>query len=375
LRPPEQTICAASGREPLLDALSWIAEDHPLNAGTDLHELLQALATIPETTSELTVALRRVAREVAKSRLDTATVLFSFDNVTPPAAFRRALDALAWKSPTGTLTGLTADSVLAAQRACTGTIQALCAMAGISIRDLRDRVSVTLPADPRGAWNREQVSAAFEVVDGIVRGTEATDLEGALPARPLELFFQAKGGPVTGSDAWDAVEQMRRGGTPFELLLAQREAGGAWLAHRNSTSQMLSTALAEQLCSLMGKTGVSYRRASSVGGHVTPSDIRHMVGGGGQVGIVVLGADSHPVAAVTFSVARDGGTASKNASRLINAGGVRVPTFLVVAGPGWADRNETADLAVAFNGRVFADHDLNRLVADLTLLANGDGPV
>jgi hypothetical protein len=86
------------------------------------------------------------------------------------------------------------------------------------------------------------------------------------------------------------------------------------------------------------------------------------------MGLIALDSDEHAGYGVLFSTARDSGTASKNASRLRamkRADGL--PIAVVVAGPGWAARNETAALAASFGGRLYSERSLDELANDIAL--------
>lgn len=169
--------------------------------------------------------------------------------------------------------GLTAEVVAQAQRANPYVMETLCAVAGLTYRDLRERVRVELPQHPRGTWSNAQISAAFAVIDEIVCGTAMTGLKGSRPAQPAELVFNDFG-PTFDGRGWERIEWFRRGGVPYEVLLTQRVVGGAWLAHQNSTSGLLSEALAGRLCELLDERSIEHRRSTSVGGSVGPEAIR-----------------------------------------------------------------------------------------------------
>lgn len=365
---PASVVLAATGRKTLEEAIAWIAEGHPLDPEGERRAVLQAVIALDHKSPYAEQAIRRLARELSRSNLDTASILFAVDTITSPAHYRSALDTLAWKNRKNghvSLVGLTSETAASAQRENPYVMETLCAIAGLTYRDLRERVDVELPNHPRGTWSKQQVTAAFAVIDAIIRGETATDLNGTRPAQPVEILF-AEAEKSFGDHEWKLVERYRRGGIPYEFMLTQRVVGGAWLAHRNSTSGRLSDALADRLCELLDERSIRYLRSTGVGGNVRPADIRRRVGGGGQIGLVALKADGTPAAAVAFSVARDGGTASKNASRLQTMSAVKVPVSLVLAGAGWAERNETAQLAITFGGRIYADHDLDRLAEDIS---------
>jgi hypothetical protein len=111
-----QLVLRATKQPDLRGALQWIAEGHPLQAGTGSHELLRAVADVSAPADLKQAAARRLTRQVADSELDTAAVIFELQTIVPPLAFRNALDLLAWKSPEHDLTRIDANAVAAAQR-------------------------------------------------------------------------------------------------------------------------------------------------------------------------------------------------------------------------------------------------------------------
>lgn len=355
-------LLRATRRATIDDALTWIGDDHTLERDTDLHRLLRAVVSSGKGRPEQTRALRQLARVVAASELDSAAVLFGADGIVPASHFRNTLAELASVCPTKTLAGITAGAVLAAQRSDPFTIEALCAVAGLSYKELTERVA-ELPANAAGPFGPSQVRRAFQAIDAVVRGATATDWPGAVAARPVELMPRVG----LGRDGWDAVEALRVGGVPYDVLLAQRAAGGSWLAHRNRTSAKLGLLLADRLCQELRARGLDFRRSNSVGGEVMSSAICKLTGCDRQLGLVVLHPKLDvPAFGVIFSSARDGGTASKNAGRLRTmkrAPGLRIA--VVVAGPGWAARNETADLALAFGGYLYSERSISELANDI----------
>ncbi len=358
-----RVLLQATGCATIEEALSWLADDHPIEQGTDLHRLLRAVVLHGLDDPEGERALRRLARLVATSDLDSGTVLFDEDAIVPAARFRAALELLASRSPGGSLGSVTASAVIAAQRADPFTMEALCAVAGVSYKELAERVG-DLPGSAAGPFGPSQIRRAFAVFEAIVRGDVTTDVPGAVPTRPIELM---PGKGVEGG-GWGAVEAFRTAGVPYEILLSQRAAGGAWLAHRNRTSSKLAPLLADRLCREFATRGISYLRSSSIGGTTTPREIVSVSGCDRQMGLIALDSDEHAGYGVLFSTARDSGTASKNASRLRamkRADGL--PIAVVVAGPGWAARNETAALAASFGGRLYSERSLDELANDIAL--------
>ncbi len=348
-------VQAATGQPSIEDALAWIAEGHPLKPEVGLQDLLQAVVGIDGGRENHQAALRRVARAATESDLDTASAIYNPDLLEPLRGYKSVLDLLARKSPTRTLCGLTPEAVGAAQHEDPLTMEVLCAMAGLSFRDLKERVGDELPNRSTGRWRAGAIAAAFAVVDGIVRGTEKVEsAEGAIPLRPIELFLNNE-----SASGWAQIEEMRSSGVPYEWLLAQRTVGSAWGSHRNRTSSKMLEVVASRLCSELDQLGVRYRWSKSVGGDIRPAEVRRLAGGGSHIGVVALARAGKPIFGVAFSIARDGGTARKNAGRLqAMVARTHVPVALVVAGPGWSLRNETADMAAAFAGRVYSDRTI-----------------
>lgn len=363
---PAEVLVMATRCQDVGDAVAWLAEGRLLQPDVSRQQAIAALATLDDGVPGRDDALRRLVRSVATSDLDTAAVLFGLDGITRPDVYRRALDELARQSPTKTLDGMTPFSVLHAQQANPHAMVTLCALASLSYRDAQDRVSANLPGAPDGEWTLETVRAILDLVDAVIDGDGAVDVDlpGAAAMRPIEHMFVSKDAP----QGWERIESFRSEGVPLEMLLAQREVGGSWVTHRSSTSTVPARALADRLCQELDGRGLLYVRARSVGGEVSSSEISTLVGGSRSVGLVVLGPDSSPRAAIAFSVARDGGTARKNAGRLKDLAATSVPVAFVLAGPGWKDRNETAELARAFGGGLYTDQDLDTLAKDLANL-------
>jgi hypothetical protein len=355
----EAVVVDATGRDALADALDWIARGARLRQETDLHLLLMAICVLAQDQG-VEPALRRLTRKLAVSDVDTAAVLLRPDQIPHPAAYEQAMRDIALHCPEGSLAKATASALLAAQRQNPLAVEALCLGAGLSYGELQTRVD-GLPSDPSKGWQPSQIRAAFDVLDKVIRGSTDTEFPGAVPARPLELL---KGGAI-GDRAWMQLERQLNEGVPYGVLLAQRAAGGTWLAHRNRTSSKVAASLADQLCHQLEERSIPFARSAAVGGDVAPSAIQRLTKSDKQIGIVVLDGQ-HAVYAVIISVQRDSGSASKAARKLI---GMRrpadLPTAILVAGPGWAARNETAELAVAFKGRLFSDSHLSRLVEDI----------
>ncbi|MFL5350687.1 MAG: hypothetical protein ACJ8AT_38440 [Hyalangium sp.] len=363
---PEEVLRQATSRGDAQDAVGWIADGHPLVAGHAPQEVLRALLSLDPPPPRCDNAIARLAREVATSSLDTAQILFGLDQLPSPSSWRATLDVLARKAPGGNLGNLEPNSVLAAQREAPMTIEVLCAIAGLSWRDLKDRLGKDIPAKPSSRWTLAQISLAWEVINTIIRGQEQTDIPGAGPARPIELLDEP---------GWERVEKLRREGVPYELLLLQRQVGSAWLVHRNATSNLVLSSLAARICSALKACGLEYRLSTRLGGDIRPIEVKRLAGGAGEIGLVVLDGQKQPRYAIAVSVARDGGTARKNIGRLRRAPTqTQLPCAILVAGPGWKDRNETTELIQAFQGRLYNDSSITALVDDIQATLGGKAP-
>jgi len=359
------TVLRATGRPTVAEAMSWIANSLSLTSDVDIHRLLRALATLNPSEPDGPKALQVVARRATQSNVDTAAVLFKPEFIIPARRFRDALDLLSKHSPEKRLININASAVIAAQRENTFVIQGLCAIAGLSYGDLTERVP-GLPNDPSGPWTPTQVRTAFGLIDEIVSGRVMTPVPDTIPTGPIDLMPAVVGPrPAAG---WEAVELQATRGVPYEVLLAQRAAGGTWLAHRNLTSRLLNHRIADQLCQALDAEGLDYRRSVLVGGSCGPRLMQQLAQSDKQVGVVVLDRRGRALYAIVFASARDSGTASKSAARLRTMKRSRlIPLAIVLAGPGWAARNETADLALAFDGRLFSDAGIDALVKDVRM--------
>lgn len=359
-----RTLLAATGRADVVDALHWIGEERPLRAGTPLAQLLTAVVSAADfklAGSEL--ALRITVRSVLRSSLDTSAELVLTENVIPPYRYEAALGKVAARTPTGTLADITHAAVWAAQAEDPLVIEALGLVAGLSWRDLQDRSAArgtVLPSQPSSDWNRSQVMSAFGIVDDIVCGRVESQLSGAVAARPVELL-------VGSTLGWAAVEAMRVDGVSYGTLLAQRDVGSAWSAHRNRTNTELSRSMVRRVLSALNESRVGYW--STEGNEpVSKNYLANKAGVSGrppgQLSVVTRRSDGSAGYAVLIAVARDGGTARKTAATLLQVPTkVSVPCVLVLFGTGWADRTESDDLIRAYGGRLYTENTLTHLAA------------
>lgn len=373
----EALLLRVTGRAQIVDALEWLAEGRALASPQPTHVLLEALTELAGDGSQSRRAdlagraLRAYARPALRSQLDPSVELLLVDTITSPSSYRAALNEVARHTTSGTLRDITVAALRAGQQIDPHVMETLCAVAGLTYRDLKDRVGQTkLPGDPQGTWTQAQAEAAFKVIDAIVRGTVSASSPAATAARPVELLMGRKNGP----SGWAAVEELRSQGVPYELLLTQRVVGSAWGAHRNATAGKVQDSVATKLAALLEAREVPHRRLRRDGASRALLDELGLSGDGetdaaeggraGQVAFLVGAADEWSLA-ITVSVARDGGTANKSVGKLLGLPSLlSVPVAAVLVGPGWADRNETVELVRALRGRVFSDATLEDL-ADL----------
>lgn len=359
---PEAFLCRVTRQDAIDDAIDWLADGLPLQEHCDPRSLIRAVARTSDRSARREAALRRLARELTTSSIDSAEFLFGIQELPPPSRYSESLHALATRCPSRGLDSISASVVIEAQRDDPFVIAALCAVAGISYKDLTGRIDGTTGRSDVVPMSPAQLRAAFAIIDAAVRGTGVALLEGALPAQPLELLPA-----LEGTAGWAEVERLRLGGVPYGVMLAQRAFGGAWLAHRNRTSGNIPALLAGKLCAELEARGVGHLRSTAVGGDTSPSALARLTEADKQVGVIVLDAAANPVFAVIFSAARDHGTARASAGRLLAMERRKreLPIAVCIAGPGWAKRHETADLAVGFDGYLYSDESLDELVNEI----------
>lgn len=347
------------------DALHWIAERRPLSGGVPKNALLTALVAAADADLPGSLAaLREASRTALSSTLDTSADLLSADTIVPPYRYDQALTEVAGCTTTGSLDSITADAVGAAQAANTDVIETLGLVAGMSWRDLRDRAAargVRLPGKATGPWNTNQTRTVFDLVDEVVTGRVQAQLAGAVASRPIELLLGLQG------NGWQAVEAFRTRKVPYGALLAQRDVGSAWSAHRNRTNTEISRLMVVRLLEALDSAGVHYW--STDGDKAVPKQFLagKAVKKGktlGQLSVVTRGPDGAPRYAVLLAVARDGGTARKSAATVLKLpADLVLPGVAVLLGTGWSERGESDDLVRAFEGRVYTERSLSDLAA------------
>lgn len=385
LQDAEAYVKQVTRRSSIKDALAWLNEERAVSRPIDLPNLLASLLTIEDQapTAEVEGLASRVIRQVCRaevvSELDPSQELLALDEVLRPAQYKAALDALAARTATRTLAGVTLAAVIAAQQDDHNVVTALCAAAGLSYRDLRARVQgPSVPTDLRRKWKNDQLKAVFDVIDAVITGRVTASSPAAQPARPVEHLLPDIDDEPGRQRGWALVEQMRVHGVPFELLLAQRAVGSAWVAHRSSTGTKVQAAVTTSLCELLDQRSVPYHRLAM---NAASRELLTRVGAnsaaaaedgrneGGQLAVLVHSPTlTH---AVAVSVARDGGTARKSGARLGS-----LPTRLgiacsvVLVGPGWAERNTTAELVRPFSGRIYTERTVAELADALSAMAS-----
>ena len=360
----ERGLNEVTRRSTMTDALAWISEGRAIARQFDLPILLDSLATIADGATDRNLgeladrALNLVCRAEVRSELDPSTELLALETITRPAQYRYALDALAARTASTTLCDVTLAAVTGAQAADSNVMSTLCAVAGLSYRDLKSRTApIRLPGNVTGQWQHGQIKAAFAVIDKIVKGGVASSTPAAQPMRPVEHLLPDIDDPDHQEDrsvGWALVEGLRTHGVPFEVLLTQRVVGSSWGAHRNSTSNLVQGEVTTALCDLLAERGVLYDRLSrsaasrallaSVGADPAGSGEDYgEPNEGGQIAVLVHN-DEGFAHAIAVSVATDGGTASKSGAKLaLVPPRLRIPSSVVLVGPGWAQRNETSE--------------------------------
>jgi len=364
----EDTLKSATGRVDAADALAWIAEGRACSPSVPTYQLLQALVAMADTSPGVSEeALRRVVRRATSSALDTSADLLSVDSVRRPREYEEALRVLASYTSTGNLTDLTVDALAVAVTRNTLVIESLGLVAALSWRDLRERATqrgVTLPGRSDGQWDLRQLQIVLDIVDEIVKGTATPGLPGATAARPLELLSGDE--PPSG---WEAIQHYLDGGVSYGTLLAQRDVGSAWGAHRNRTSSAVSGLVTEQILQELTRAGITYWSTEGSGEFTVNRALlnKYAAGDGfapGQLTVVTRTSKGEPALAILVAAARDGGTARKTSATLLQVPQqLLVPAAVVLVGAGWSNRGETDALVRAFGGRVFTESRINELAA------------
>ena len=358
----ERQLRQITHRGTTADALAWISEGRSIARPFDLPILLNALATVAGEATDRSLAefadraLSLVCRAEVRSELDPSTELFALEAISQPAQYRTTLDALAARTASKTLRDVTLAAVSGAQADDPNVMSTLCAVAGLSYRDLKSRTApIRLPSNIAGRWQHEQLQAAFAVINKIVKGNVASGSAAARPMRPVEHLLPDMDDPDHQRErpvGWALVEELRVHGVPFEVLLTQRAVGSSWGAHRNSTSNLVQGEVTTALCKLLVEREVPFDRLSRnaasrellarVGAGPTEAGYKEQ-NEGGQVTILVHD-DEGFAHAIVVSVARDGEPPGRAARSWLSSQlvwGSRVVPCLSV----WAGLSETRRLS------------------------------
>lgn len=359
-------LIAATGRTSTTDALAWIAEEHPLAPNADLQGLTRVVANVENPLARK--ALERLTREITASRLDSAAVLHQVELLPKSLVFRNALDVLA-EAAGGSLAGLTASALRTAQQRDSHVMEMLEALIGVTHKELRERVE-GLPVEVDRLWTNVGLNNAFAYIDALVSGTLPTPIgpDAFLPA-PVELMPQIAG--LAAGGGWERLEQLRTAGVPYELMLAQRVVGSAWGQHRNRTSQSPMASVALEVRKLLVGEGLDVVLSDRYGGEARQADLNALVGGDQHVNIIARTPPpkAKPLAVVTFSLAKDGGSARKTLAAKLQMTAPRVPVYVVVLGGGFSQRNETVELVRHFHGAIYTEQTLPALAAAISDLS------
>lgn len=218
-----------------------------------------------------------------------------------------------------------------------------------------------LPGEPTQQWRSSQTRVVFDIVDEVVTGRVQPQLIEAVASRPIELLLGLHG------EGWVAIENARVGRVNYGTLLAQRDVGSAWGAHRNRTNNEISRVMVERVLAVLEGAGVDYW--STDGAKAVPNKFlaNKAVKHGktlGQLSVVTRDALGEPRYAILTAIARDGGTARKSAASVLKLPkDLVLPGIAVLVGTGWSARGESDDLVRAFDGRVYTEHSLPQLAA------------
>lgn len=137
----ERILLAATRRSTVAHALGWIAEGHALDDSVSLYAVVEAVLAAERAGANARDAVVAISQRVTRSMLDPATMLFDQELMPSARTLREALDVLASKCSSGSLSSVTATAVRNAQHAQSGVIETLCALAGVTFDELGDRRS------------------------------------------------------------------------------------------------------------------------------------------------------------------------------------------------------------------------------------------
>lgn len=352
----DAVLFAHTGRSTRTDALAWIAEARPWKMPPS-HPLLQVLLSDEFTDiARAAEALRRVSRELLLTDIDTSVSLFAKGDILTPEECDAIVAALVAHSPTGTLSGVGPAALVSVLDTHPQTVLVYLQIAGISWNEARRRSRVSLPSQHDGLWRSPQLREIVALVHGAIT-------DGKRP--PIENLH------TPSDEAWATADRAAVHGVSYGTLIAQRIGGGSWIAHQTRTANAARRHVTEAIATALDAHGLHY--ATTLSGHTHALTRRRLSrlaarpgAAVGQLSFVVRDDHAEPVAAILVAVAQDGGTARKTGATLLRTPTrLKVPAYLVVAGPGWAERSESDDLIRAFNGNVFTDTTIPLLASTL----------
>lgn len=379
----EAFVLGVTGRTSLRSALVWIAEGRSLRRPHSNQELLDALASLTKVSNNSEIAdlaeqaLREGCRTLLSSEADPSTQLLDLDLVDRPNVYQKALAELVSHTPDHTMRTVSPAAIYAAQERNDKVITALCAVAGLTFNELRDRSETKLPGIPTRSWNPDQCEAAFRVLTDAITGPAHVAGERESRRLPAEFLLRTPEEPA----GWDGVQRLWSQNVPYEILLAQRAVGSAWGQHRNATSQKVQRDVVNDLEARLVARSIVFTR---IGRSQKSQEILKRIGvapdagetapGGGKrrasqsSGKITIVAET-PAGpwAIAVSVATDGGTANKSGAALgrIREGAPGLRIAVVLVGPGWAERGESTALAKKFDGYLYTEARLDELVDEL----------
>lgn len=353
----ENTLREATGRRTVADALAWIAEGRALRGGAT-RELLDVAGRANATKVDGgNAAYRRLVRSLLASDLDTSTQIHSGDEIVTPATCDAILHDLAAGSG-GALSKVNGQTLYATLRRFPQTIDVYLQIAGLTWREARERSTAALPAGTAGPWSPGQLDAVISLVSDTLENGQ----------RPIESLS------VNPEDARAVVDSSHAGGVSYGTLLAQRIAGGSWLAHRARTTQDVRRSVASAAVEAFKARGIEHWATVGEAGETVSSNYLSTLVAKpgrkvGQVAFVTRDERNVPTAAVLLAIAHDGGTARKTGATLVFApADLTVPAFVIVAGQGWAARSESLNLFEAFSNRVYTDNTVGELADQLAAI-------
>ncbi|WP_144832535.1 hypothetical protein [Microbacterium sp. BH-3-3-3] len=345
-----RVLRACTGKLNASSAIAWVAEGRRLTTN-DSRQLLGPL--LKATSSQLPLAdeaLWRVSRDLLASDVDSSAM--SGEVALTPTQCDAALRLLAAFRPLSAVRG---DDLQRAFAQDTNVMEVFLQIAGLTWKDARRLSSVELPAEPSPFLTPLQFASIVALVHfaRVTRGRA-----------PVEVI-------TSDLPPDEVLDSSHANGVSLGTLLAQRAAGGTWLAHRSRTSASVRIDVVSDICDDLQAAGVPFR--ASIKDRPYTKSARYLseevCAPGkriGQLAIVVRSSNGTPAAAVCVAVAQDGGTARKTAATLLPVPlALTIPAYLLLAGPGWQSRTETLGLFHAFEGRVFTDRGRTDLVAAL----------